>query len=64
MQIDISGTPSSLTVHEGDDVVEIATKFVNDHNLPETSVDTISKVIIKAVKEERKRMRRSGGKKL
>ena len=55
MQIDISGTPSSLTVHEGDDVVELAKQFVEKHQLPPKSVNTISNVINNAVKDEKKR---------
>ena len=57
MQIEIAGTPSSLTVHEGDNVRTIARKFVQDHSLPLSSVETISQVIDNAVLEEKKRTR-------
>ena len=58
MQIDIAGTPSLLTVHEGDDITLIAQQFVAKHQLPSSSVNTIRSVIGNAVKEEKKRTRK------
>ena len=62
MQIEIAGTPSSLTVHEGDNVKQIARKFVHEHSLPPSAVESISQVIDNAVKEEKKRQRGGGNK--